>query len=63
MNQAQLRAAINNLETTQTGLAEMLDINPRTVRRLIAGDPMRLETDLAIRFLLVDSGCDMPPED
>ena len=38
MTQDQLRAAIETLGTSQAALARLVGVNPRTMRRWIAGD-------------------------
>lgn len=38
MTAPELRAALAVLELTQGGLARLVDVNPRTVRRWVAGD-------------------------
>lgn len=56
MNHAQLRAAIDTLQITQVELAELLQIDPRTLRRFIARNnaaPIPTTVDYAVRFLLL----------
>jgi hypothetical protein len=53
MNKQDLSTAIAALGTTQTGLAKMLELGDRTVRRYVAGDaPIPRVVELAVIYLL-----------
>jgi DNA-binding transcriptional regulator YiaG len=49
MSPAQLRAALRRLKLSQVGLAKRLKVDPRTVRRWIAGD-RRIPEAVALLF-------------
>jgi len=54
MNKQDLIAAIAALGTTQTGIAKMLELGDRTVRRYVAGDaPIPRVVELAVTYLLL----------
>ncbi len=64
MNHAQLRKAIETLQITQTELAKLLQIDPRTLRRFIARNnaaPIPTTVDFAVRYLLLREHA-LPPD-
>lgn len=52
MTCGELRAAIVLLRTTQSGLADMLDVTDRTVRRWVSGkDSIPKVVEFAVKYL------------
>jgi hypothetical protein len=57
MTPDELREAIARLGVSQVELAKLLGVNPRTMRRWLAGDSeMSVATEVAIDFILIRRG-------